>query len=286
MDGATTGHVEGAEGAAHWSDCDNEGRSSDGSLLDEHDDEDSARARALAIEPLLGACLATLPTRELGAVAPAVARAWRAAAGLDATWLPRCAARWATKAAAFRLTAARRARLAAAARFAGWKEEYRRHEADGARGAITEGELGELWFTFTFRLQARATLVTDGGRGFRFAPGGRTTGHPSGRPFPWRLDADGVGLQWGPAANMFPKGRVHRLPDWSWAVTNPNVVLSALDDAARGAARAALARRAGGGGETVDVGDVAWRACPQLFETQDEDEDETYDLRFYEQVID
>jgi hypothetical protein len=52
-----------------------------------------------------------------------------------------------------------------------------------------------------------------------------TAGHPSGKNFPWVLDADGIGLQWGPEEAPFPKGEVVRMQDWGWKVKNTNVIL-------------------------------------------------------------
>jgi hypothetical protein len=164
-----------------------------------------------------GLLLSALGVREL----------WHSVAKADELWLPLCRQRWATKAPRFHLTAEKEAAAILADPYGppSWFDAYREAEEDGAREFIFRDELTQLKFQFHWRRfngQAASSK-------FRFDEDGFTSGHPFNSRFPWVLDDLGVGIQWGPSQDMFPKGFVSRLADWSWRIENVNAVLIEVD---------------------------------------------------------
>lgn len=159
-----------------------------------------------------GLLLSALGVREL----------WHSVAKLDELWLPLCRQRWAMKAPRFHLTAEREAAvLADPYSSASWFDAYRQAEEDGAREFIFRDELTQLKFQFHWRRFFGQAASTN----FCFEESGFTSGHPFNGRFSWVLDDLGVGIQWGPAQDMFPKGFVSRRADWSWRIENVSAVL-------------------------------------------------------------
>ena len=129
---------------------------------------------ALDDADLLLSILAHADIRDLGTAAQ-VARRCCEAAGADALWEALCAQRWATKAKRYHLTPARRAELGATG--LGWREQYKRHEADGRRTRLKdEAELTSLTFDFRFRMSMQSVASVN----FRFEADGHVSGHPNG----------------------------------------------------------------------------------------------------------
>lgn len=90
-----------------------------------------------------------------------------------------------------------------------------------------------------------------------------TSGHPFNTRFPWVLDDLGVGIQWGPADDMFPKGFVFRASDWSWRIENISGILTEVDSLLPPFAMTmsqvdqGMVEVLGGGGEAAMLADLA-----------------------------
>lgn len=168
-----------------------------------------------------------LDARGLLSSAMGVRELWHSAAKEDELWLPLCRQRWATKAPRFHLSAEIEATalITGPSGAASWFDAYREAEEDGAREFIFRDELTQLKFQFQWRRFNGQAASSN----FRFEEDGFTAGHPFNSRFPWVLDDLGVGIQWGPAQDMFPKGFVSRLADWSWRIENVNAVLIEAD---------------------------------------------------------
>lgn len=101
---------------------------------------------------------------------------------------------------------------------------------------------------------------------------GNVSGHPSGyNGFVWYLresDADSAAIEWGDPSNLFPCGRIQRLPSWGWEIQNPNVVLRAREPTDLGADGSAERGVAGSASQTVQELDAEeklwgdmWKTC-------------------------
>ncbi|CAL1164102.1 unnamed protein product [Cladocopium goreaui] len=148
----------------------------------------------------------------------ATKRSWSQLAKEDALWLELCRDLWCRKVQRYRLTKQRQSELQGSA---SWKELYRQHLEDGRRVCITQQELTETVWDFTFRLhpQIRASSA------FRFEASGNVGGHPNGLTYQWFLSADGSRVELG----QFPQAKVLRRKDWGWAICNSNVVCCSVD---------------------------------------------------------
>lgn len=172
---------------------------------------------------ILRLVLSSLDPYALLLSAMGVCELWHGAAKHNALWLPLCRHRWAMKAPRFHLTPEREATLISHPYGpASWFSAYREAEEDGAREFIFRDELTQLRFKFRWRRR----LEEDASSGFIFEEDNFTIGHPFNTRFPWVLDDLGVGIQWGPADSMYPKGFVLKLADWSWRIENINAVLT------------------------------------------------------------
>mmetsp|Transcript_3217 Transcript_3217/g.5816 ORF Transcript_3217/g.5816 Transcript_3217/m.5816 type:complete len:630 (-) Transcript_3217:59-1948(-) len=170
--------------------------------------------------------LSFLDARSLLLSAIGVRQLWNDAARDDALWFRLCQQHWATKASRFHLTPEREAKLKSDPYGPkSWLDAYREAELDGSREFILREELMSLKFAFRWRQWARQVAAGD----FRFCEDNLTEGHPFSQRFAWVLDDLGVGIQWGPPHDMFPKGFVSRLPDWSWRIETVNVILTEVD---------------------------------------------------------
>lgn len=101
---------------------------------------------------------------------------------------------------------------------------------------------------------------------------GNVSGHPSGHDgFVWYLrdsSAESTAIQWGYPSNLFPCGRIQRLPSWGWEIQNPNVVLRAREPTYLGADGSDERGVAGSASQTVNDLDAEeklwgdmWKTC-------------------------
>eukprot|EP00434_Breviolum_minutum_P042911 symbB.v1.2.038216.t1/scaffold5876.1/size22837/1 len=151
--------------------------------------------------------------------AGAAKRSWRPLAVEDSLWLELCRSFWSTKVKRYHLTRQRQEMLQSSG--VSWKELYRQHLLDGTRAWITENELSETVWDFTFRLHPEVRASTS----FRFDHSGCVAGHPNGLTYKWSLSDDGLKVELG----QFPQAKVLRRNDWGWAISNGNVVCCSLD---------------------------------------------------------
>eukprot|EP00747_Dinoflagellata_sp_TGD_P186818 gnl/TRDRNA2_/TRDRNA2_44139_c0_seq2.p1 gnl/TRDRNA2_/TRDRNA2_44139_c0~~gnl/TRDRNA2_/TRDRNA2_44139_c0_seq2.p1 ORF type:complete len:246 (+),score=34.95 gnl/TRDRNA2_/TRDRNA2_44139_c0_seq2:78-815(+) len=154
-----------------------------------------------------------------------VCSVWRKIAHDDTLWLEHCRRRWATKASRFHLSKRRKAVLEAGGP-GSWMKAYRVAEENGSRSSIMRLELTSLAFQYYLPEQPSILASPDH---FRFCCDGLTLGHPLGCRFPWVLDDDGVGIQWGPPFAFFPKGLLSRRLDWSWRIESSTELLGEVD---------------------------------------------------------
>ena len=143
-----------------------------------------------------------------------------------------------------------------------WKLKYFSEEADGVRNLIKPEELQLMKFDFRFwigqpvvidgRIIVKSGLLESSSRDIRFiqpikvaderwsdeidiaAPmwsvRGNLTGHPCEEEgIEWFLDEPTGNIQWGFLPNLWPAGTVSRLDNWGWQISNPNVVMRAID---------------------------------------------------------
>jgi hypothetical protein len=170
--------------------------------------------------------LSFLDAHALAFSAMGVRELWHSAAKHDDLWLPLCRLNWATKATRYHLTAEKEATFISQPYGpASWFDAYREAEEDGAREFILRDELTRLKFKFRWRRWIGQVASTK----YSFDEDNLTSGHPFNLRFPWVLDDLGVVIQWGPEEDMFPKGFVYRLSDWSWRIENVSAILTEVD---------------------------------------------------------
>lgn len=195
-------------------------------LAQRHSDEGCPACASDLHGDVLHLVLRFLDAHALLHSAMGVRELWHSAAKSDDLWLPLCREHWATKVERYHLTPEREATMTSEP--CGppcWFDAYREAEEDGAREFIFRDELVSLKFEFRWRRWVSQVASSQ----FRFDDDSLTTGHPFNARFPWVLDDLGVGIQWGPADDYFPKGFVSRLADWSWRIENISAVLTEVD---------------------------------------------------------
>eukprot|EP00811_Abedinium_folium_P009389 NODE_18679_length_881_cov_9.377984.p1 GENE.NODE_18679_length_881_cov_9.377984~~NODE_18679_length_881_cov_9.377984.p1 ORF type:complete len:249 (-),score=75.04 NODE_18679_length_881_cov_9.377984:133-858(-) len=222
-----------------------------------------------------------LPVDEVCALA-ASSRELSRTATSDAVWRALCQARWRL---CWGFAQRWATALAPSPRRPPWREKYRREKADARRSRLTVEELHSLTFDFRFRFDVRRSAS----RSMRFGP--RTwrdndahapwpmpavaaQGSVSGHPFEddritWALTGGGQELTWGIWPHYWPTAQVRRLSSWSWQVSNPNVVMHALDPGCASSC----------GGDRQWDADLEREALSMMEEDEeeDDDEDEVYD---------
>lgn len=136
-----------------------------------------------------------------------------------------------------------------------WRLRYVQEEQDSMRRTIAAHELKDLVFDFRFwigqptvvdeRIVVQSGLRESASMAVRFedtreeessnngwwSDQGVVTGHPLGSQeiIKWFLDEHKQIIQWGVVPNLWPQGMVRRLESWGWEISNPNVVMRAID---------------------------------------------------------